>query len=78
MWSRVYTDGWGQATLVLELYDSVTGQFLARAADTETDNGERFGYGIPRSQTTNIADVRAAFNGWAKMLAIGLDRAKAE
>ncbi len=75
IWVKVYTDGAGEATLILELSDSVTGQTLVRAVDTKfTDND--FSWRIPRSQSTNKMDARRAFSSWAQMLAKGLDRAK--
>jgi hypothetical protein len=76
MYAKTYTDGAGQATMVLELYDSVTKQVLVRAIDTKSDYGDSFSWRMPRSQTTNIMDARDAFAGWASMLAKGLDNAK--
>lgn len=61
--------------LVIELYDSVTEQLLVRAIDTKRDD-DSFAWRIPRNQSTNIRDARAAFQSWAKMLAKGLDRAR--
>lgn len=76
MWSRVYTEEAGEATLVIELYDSVTKQILVRAVDHKYDIGDSFGMGMPRTQSSNIMDARDAFASWAKMLANGLDKAK--
>ncbi|MEX0329973.1 MAG: DUF3313 family protein [Puniceicoccaceae bacterium] len=76
MWNRVYTESAGDATLVIELYDSVTKQILVRAVDHKRDIGDSFGFGVPRTQHTNIMDARDAFASWARMLARGLDMAK--
>lgn len=71
-----YSDGAGSATLVLELYDSITGKILARGVDSKSDDGDAFSWRVPRTQSTNIADARKAFRSWARMLAKGLDRVK--
>ena len=76
MWSRVYSEDAGEATLVVELYDSVTKQILVRAIDRQRDIGDSFGFGVPRTRSTNINDARQAFGSWARMLAGGLDKAK--
>lgn len=76
MWSKVYSEEAGEATLVIELYDSVTKQILVRAIDHKYDIGDSFGFGMPRTQSTNIMDARDAFASWARMLANGLDKAK--
>ena len=78
LWGQVYAEGSGEATLVIELFDSVSGQILARGVDRKRDMGDSFSWRIPRSQSANIRDARAAFSSWAKMLANGLDRAKKE
>ncbi|MBK1877598.1 DUF3313 family protein [Pelagicoccus mobilis] len=75
-WSKVYTEYAGSATLVIELYDSTSGQLLARAIDHKDDIGEQFGWYQDRTQFTNINDAREAFDSWARMLANGLDEAK--
>jgi hypothetical protein len=74
-WTRTYTRGSGEATLILELYDSVSNQLLARAIDRRVDD-QSYMSRIPRSQTTNIADARFAFSSWAGMLVKGLEEAK--
>ncbi|MCZ6672378.1 MAG: DUF3313 family protein [Verrucomicrobia bacterium] len=78
MWNKVYTEGAGEATLVIELFDSITGQILVRGVDRKWDSGGGYSWRIPRSQSTNIRDARRALRSWAKMLAIGLDHAKEE
>ncbi len=73
-WKKVYTENAGEATLMIELYDSVTGQIIARALD-HREFGEQFGWYQPRDQFTNINDARQVFSNWANMLARGLDDA---
>lgn len=76
VWKEVYTEYAGEATLVIELYDSTSGQILARAIDNKSDIGDNFGWAQPRDQFSNVNDARSAFSSWAKMLARGLDEAK--
>jgi hypothetical protein len=75
--SRTYSDGAGEATLALELYDSVSGQLLAQAFDRKGGGGgDSYSWGVSRSQSTNISDARYAFNYWAGLLVKGLQRTK--
>ena len=74
---NVYTKGVGSATLMIELYDSSTGQLLARAFDQKSSESNRSTWGVPRNQASNTADARRAFADWSEMLAEGLKRAKA-
>jgi hypothetical protein len=76
-WAKIYTHGVGEATLVVELFDSVSGQVLARAYDQKSSEDNHSTWLVPRNQVSNIADARRAFSEWAKMLAEGLNRAKA-
>lgn len=76
IWANTYARGAGQATLQLELYDSVSGQLLVRAFDRKYEQDDGFGWRIPRTQATNIQDARRAFSDWARMLVKGLNQAK--
>ncbi len=76
-WNKVYTDGTGSATMVIELYDSVSNQLLARAIDSKDGRGRGFAWRMPRTNAMNVADARAAFADWAEMLVRGLQRAQA-
>jgi len=76
MWNRTYTDGAGSATLSLSLYDSVTGQLLVEAMDTQGGSNSSYAWRTQRTRTTNIADARMAFGAWAEMLVEGLKKAK--
>jgi hypothetical protein len=54
--------------------DSVTGEFLARAIDTQT--GRRTGSMQLATPVLNMADARRAFTTWARVLRTGLDEAR--
>jgi hypothetical protein len=75
-WTKTYTNGSGAATLVIELYDSVTGQLLVRAYDRKADGNDGSSWAFPHSQGTNLRDARFVLNTWAEMLVKGLNRAK--
>src|SRR6478735_157030 len=76
--ANTYTKGVGEATLVVELFDSPSGQLLARAFDKKSSEDNRSTWTVPRNQASNTADARRAFADWAGMLATGLDRAKTD
>lgn len=76
IWRRVYTDGAGSATLVLELFDSKSLQILARAVDTRSDTGRSSNWMIPRSQASNVNDARQAARAWARMFVTGFENAR--
>ena len=70
--SRTYTASSGAATVFIELYDSVTGDVLARAADRKV--AERMGgYLSYSNRVTNRADAKKMMRGWAKSLRERLD-----
>lgn len=75
--AAIYTKGVGEGTLVIELFDSVSGQLLARAFDKKSSEENRSTWTVPRNQASNTADARRAFADWSAMLAQGLERAKA-
>jgi hypothetical protein len=70
--SRTYTTESGAATLYIELYDSVTGDILARAADRRTvrNAGSFLSYS---NRVTNEADARRTLAAWAELLRARLD-----
>ncbi|MEJ1972514.1 MAG: DUF3313 family protein [Lacunisphaera sp.] len=76
-WGRTYANGAGSATLEIELYDSVSGQLLARAYDEKDDRNTSAAWRFQRDRMSNINDARAAFSDWAQMLVNGLKRAQA-
>ena len=67
-----YTSTTGAATLYIELYDSVTGDILARAADRR---GARTisGYLQYTTRVTNRRDARRVIGKWAELLRDRLD-----
>lgn len=64
------------ATLYIEMYDSVTGEILARAIDRRTTQH----YGMARwaNRTTNRADAQRLFTRWASLLRAAMDEVRAE
>jgi hypothetical protein len=70
---RVYSNEAGQATLVLEARDSVSGALLGRAVDQQyTSDAAPY----IRNSVTNMADFEQLFESWAKASAKGLDTLK--
>lgn len=76
LWSRTYSNGSGEATLQLQLFDSVTGQVLLVALDRKSNENDNFTWRIPRTQMTNRQDARAALNDWARTLVNGLQQTR--
>lgn len=70
--SRTYTTTAGSATLFIELYDSTTGDILARAADSRTARnvGGHLSYS---NRVTNRSDARRMLGKWADLLRDKLD-----
>ena len=70
--SRTYTTTSGAATIYVELYDSVTGDILARATDRQVarNMGGTLTY---TTASTNKADARRALGRWADLLRDRLD-----
>lgn len=66
----------GQATLYVELYDSVTGQILARASDRKVERNSDIRWTMARSSVSNTADATRALKYWAGLLVKALDNAK--
>ena len=69
--SRIYLSSVGEATLVLELRDSVTFGILARAVDRRAAG--RSGSSIQSNTVTNWAEVRRLANLWARRFRVGLE-----
>jgi len=70
--TRTYTTTAGAATVFIELYDSVTGDILARAADRKVAN-RMGGYLSYSNRVTNTQDAKKMMRGWAKALRERLD-----
>ena len=75
--SRVYTDSAGEMTLYVELYDSVTGDLIAKALDRRVDGRNNGFYTWTSSATNKQAAVRI-LRGWANILLTALNEAKQE
>jgi len=71
-----YTASAGEATLYIELYDSVTGQILVRALDRKADRDTDLRWTMSRNRSTNTHDARRALRHWAGLLVKALDRSK--
>jgi hypothetical protein len=73
--TRTYSESAGEMTLYMELYDSVTGDLLARALDRKEDR--KTGYFEWQNRVTNRAAAHRILKVWAGVLKEGLDDAKA-
>lgn len=69
--AQTYVANSGRMTLVAELRDSMTGEVLARAVDTQSGRG--FGAMTWTNRATNMADARSAIGIWASALRRSLD-----
>lgn len=69
--SRTYVSSAGAATLYIELYDSVSGEILARAVDRKA--GRDYGRMQWSSSVSNSAEAKRVLRRWAGLLRQGLD-----
>jgi hypothetical protein len=71
--TRTFTSSTGAATLYMQLFDSVTGEIIGRAADRQS---VRSGSGTVSwsNSVTNTADARRMFGRWADRLIEFLDK----
>ena len=71
--TRTFSASAGQATLYIELFDSVTGTIIGRAADAQA---ARSGGGTMtwNNRVMNSAEGRRMFSGWANQLRTFLDQ----
>ena len=69
---RTYTSSAGAATLVLEVFDSITGDLIGRAVDRRAARGVT-GFQTVANRVTNRADARREFGVWADKLVEFLD-----
>lgn len=73
--SRSYTANAGEATLVIEVRDSMTGALLGRAIDRrETRSSARLQLA---TSVSNTSDFRMLFRAWADIATQGLEELKA-
>jgi len=66
-----FVDSKGAATMFVELYDSVSGEILARAIDRRADRSH--GIMTWSNRATNRADARRILRTWAGWLREGMD-----
>ncbi len=74
--SRTYTTQAGAATLFIELYDSVTGDILARAVDRKAARGSMH-FEIS-SRAKNLQEARRVMKKWATLLRERFDEIRAQ
>jgi len=72
--SNTYTTSAGEMTLYIEIYDSVTGDLIAKALDRRIDS--RQGYYTWTNSVTNSAAAKRILGGWASILLDALNEAK--
>lgn len=70
-----YSESAGEMTLNLELFDSITGDKIAKATDRKRDF--RKGYVEWRTNVSNRSDARRMMSSWARALRSTLDEARA-
>ena len=73
--STTYTSSAGEMTLYIEIYDSVTGDLIAKALDRRIDNS-RNGFYTWTNSVTNSAAAKRILGGWASILLDALNEAK--
>lgn len=71
--SSTYTATTGAATLLLELFDSMTGDIVGRAIDRRSA-GRSGGFATRSNRVTNRTDARREFRVWADKLIEFLDQ----
>ena len=70
--SRSYATNTGAATLVMELFDSLSGEIIGRAADRRAARNAG-GFATSANRVTNRANARREFRVWADKLVEFLD-----
>lgn len=73
--SHAYSETAGEMTLHMELYDSLSGDILAKALDRQEDR--QTGYFEWKNRVTNRAAANRILQVWANVLKEGLDDARA-
>ena len=72
--STTFTSSAGEMTLYIELYDSVTGDIIAKALDRRLDRNS--GFYTWTNSVTNRAAADRILKGWAKVLVEALNEAR--
>lgn len=73
--TRTYSETAGEMTLYMELYDSLSGDLIAKALDRKEDR--KTGYFEWKNRVTNRAAANRILKVWANVLKEGLDDARA-
>ena len=73
--SRSYVRSAGEMSMYIELYDSLTGDLIAKALDRRADDSRVTHY-TWANPATNAAASRRILRGWAKILLDALDEAR--
>ena len=73
--TTTYTSSAGEMTLYIELWDSVSGDIMAKALDRRADNARAGFYTWTNSVTNRAAAIRI-LKGWAAILVDALNEAK--
>lgn len=71
---HTYAESAGEMTLYLELYDSLTGDLIAKALDRKIDR--ETGYFEWQNRVKNRAAAKRILQEWARVLKDGLDEAR--
>jgi hypothetical protein len=71
--TKTYASSAGEMTLYIELYDSVTGDLIAKALDRRVDNQAFYTWS---NSVTNKKAADKILQGWASILVEALDEAK--
>jgi len=74
--STSYAQSAGEMTLYLELYDSETGDLIAKAVDRSIDNPNSQGFYTWANASSNQRAAERILTGWANILLNGLNEAK--
>jgi hypothetical protein len=72
--TRTYTESAGEMTLYIELYDSVTGDLIAKVMDRKADRSS--GFYTWTNRATNRAAADRIMKGWAGILVEALNEAR--
>lgn len=73
--SYALTSSAGEMTMYLELYDSVTGDLIAKAIDRQVDKVKGNGFYTWTNSVTNRQAAMRILNGWADILVNALNEA---
>ena len=71
-----YTQSAGEMTLYVELFDSETGDLIAKALDRKVDNPNDVGFYTWANSSTNQVAAKRILTGWADILLNALNEAK--